>query len=64
MNNKFVIDISCGVYHLLALTNCGEVYAWGGNRFGQIRNGCNDNQLKPIKVKSFNIETVVMISCE
>jgi alpha-tubulin suppressor-like RCC1 family protein len=30
---------------------------------GQIGNGCNDNQLIPIKVKGFNNERVVMISC-
>jgi alpha-tubulin suppressor-like RCC1 family protein len=63
LNNEFVIDISCGVYHSLVLTNCGEVYAWGGNGWGQIGNGCNDNQLIPIKVKGFNNERVVMISC-
>jgi alpha-tubulin suppressor-like RCC1 family protein len=63
LNNEFVIDISCGVHHSLVLTNCGEVYAWGSNGSGQIGNGCNSNQLKPIKVKGFNNERVVMISC-
>jgi hypothetical protein len=63
LNNEFVTDISCGRFHSLVLTNCGEVYAWGHNYWGQIGNGCNDNQLKPIKVKGFNNERVVMISC-
>jgi alpha-tubulin suppressor-like RCC1 family protein len=66
LNNEFVIDISCGYYHSLVLTNCGEVYAWGGNRVGQIGNGCNgwnSDQLIPIKVNGFNNERVVMISC-
>jgi alpha-tubulin suppressor-like RCC1 family protein len=27
LNNEFVIDISCGTFHSLVLTNC-EVYAW------------------------------------
>jgi hypothetical protein len=63
LNNEFVIDISCGALHSLVLTNCGEVYAWGWNRGGQIGNGYNDNQLIPIKVKGFNNERVVMISC-
>jgi alpha-tubulin suppressor-like RCC1 family protein len=63
LNNEFVIDISCGELHSLVLTNCGEVYAWGGNHRGQIGNGCNYNQLIPIKVKGFNNERVVMISC-
>jgi hypothetical protein len=39
------------------------VYAWGSNYWGQIGNGCNDNQLIPIKVRGFNNERVVMISC-
>ncbi len=62
LNNEFVIDISCGANHSLVLTNCGEVYAWGGNGWGQIVNSCSDNQLIPIKVKDFNNERVVMIS--
>ncbi len=45
-------------------TNFGEVHAWGWNIFGQIGNGCNYNQLIPIKVKGFNNERVVMISCD
>jgi alpha-tubulin suppressor-like RCC1 family protein len=45
------------------LTNCGEVYAWGYNYWGRIGNGCNSNQSIPIKVKGFNNERVVMISC-
>jgi E3 ubiquitin-protein ligase HERC4 len=63
LNNEFIIDISCGTRHSLVLTNCGEVYAWGSNRSGQIGNGCNNNQLIPIKVKGFNNARVVMISC-
>jgi alpha-tubulin suppressor-like RCC1 family protein len=63
LNNEFVVDISCGEVHSLVLTNCGEVYAWGGNYCGQIGNGCNYDQLKPIKVNGFNNEKVVMISC-
>jgi alpha-tubulin suppressor-like RCC1 family protein len=63
LNNEFVIDISCGINYSLVLTNCGEVYAWGWNSWGQIGNGCNRDQLKPIKVKGFNGERVVMISC-
>ncbi|HEY6437935.1 MAG TPA: hypothetical protein VIY47_15200, partial [Ignavibacteriaceae bacterium] len=63
LNNEFVVDISCGAVHSLVLTNCGEVYAWGENLCGPIGNGCNDNQSIPIKVKGFNNERVVMISC-
>ncbi len=27
--NKYIINICCGAYHSLVLTNCGQVYAWG-----------------------------------
>jgi alpha-tubulin suppressor-like RCC1 family protein len=61
-----IIDICCGGWHSLALTNSGQVYAWGGNDCGQIgkrTNGFNSNQLIPIKVNGFNDEKVVMVSC-
>jgi hypothetical protein len=56
MRNKFS-------YRQTFHPNCGEVYAWGRNYCGQIGNGCNSDQLIPIKVKGFNNERVVMISC-
>jgi alpha-tubulin suppressor-like RCC1 family protein len=36
--DKQIIDICCGSRHTLVLTDCGEVYAWGCNEFGQIGN--------------------------
>jgi hypothetical protein len=55
--------IKCGAYHSLALTQSGEVYAWGDNYWGQI--GCGDNFDKsmPTKVKAFNEIKIKMISC-
>ncbi len=35
-----IIVIKCGAFHSLALTQSGEVYAWGANNWGQI--GCGD----------------------
>ncbi|XP_025261700.1 uncharacterized protein LOC105248381 isoform X2 [Camponotus floridanus] len=32
-----IVKIVCGRAHVLALTNKGEVYAWGDNRRGQVR---------------------------
>jgi alpha-tubulin suppressor-like RCC1 family protein len=55
--------IECGWHHSLALTKNSEVYAWGWNRFGQIGNGCYDNQLTPIKVEGLRNQRVIMISC-
>jgi alpha-tubulin suppressor-like RCC1 family protein len=63
LSDKQIIDICCGERHSLALTNSGEVYAWGDNELGQIGNGkCSGCQFKPIKVNGID-EKVIMISC-
>jgi hypothetical protein len=66
--NKLLSDlniafIKCGASHSLALTQSGEVYAWGSNYSGQI--GCGDNYIKsmPTKLKALNDIKIKMISC-
>jgi alpha-tubulin suppressor-like RCC1 family protein len=67
--NLFLSDlnfdiIKCGAYHSLALTQNGEVYAWGSNVDGQLGiESESDSQLTPVKVNGFDEETVIMISC-
>ncbi len=40
------------------------MYAWGENKFGQIGNGSNNDQLEnPIRIEGFDNEKAVMISC-
>ena len=34
-----VTQVSAGAYHVLALDGDGNVWAWGGNQFGQVGNG-------------------------
>ena len=36
LSNKFVVDVACGKYHSVALTNDGKVYAWGQNTYRQV----------------------------
>ncbi len=36
-NLENVIKISAGTNHSLALTKDGKVYAWGENKYGQLR---------------------------
>ncbi|CAG2163198.1 unnamed protein product [Oppiella nova] len=40
LSGKNVVFLSCGYKHVLALTETGEVYAWGDNRCGQV--GCGN----------------------
>jgi alpha-tubulin suppressor-like RCC1 family protein len=35
-SDKQIIDICCDSWHLLVLTNSGEVYAWHYNEDGKI----------------------------
>jgi alpha-tubulin suppressor-like RCC1 family protein len=46
--------IKCGANHSLALTQSGEVYAWGHNNQEFIDCGDNDIKSMPTKVKAFN----------
>ncbi|MFN9908017.1 MAG: hypothetical protein ACK56F_18115, partial [bacterium] len=37
--NEFVVRISCGGYHMLALTERGELYGWGSGTYGECGQG-------------------------
>jgi alpha-tubulin suppressor-like RCC1 family protein len=50
LSNLNIISIKCGAFHSMALTQRGEVYAWG-----QIGCGSKDEwQVIPIKVNGLN----------
>jgi alpha-tubulin suppressor-like RCC1 family protein len=53
LKNIFIVDIVCGSYHCLSISNKGEIFSWGENGSGQIGNGksCEDKtQSTPIKI--------------
>lgn len=50
-----VVDISAGDTHVLALTDKGEVFAWGINAMGQCGQGHTNSPItRPMKVLSLN----------
>ncbi|CAG2171966.1 unnamed protein product [Oppiella nova] len=62
--NEKVVDISCGVYHTLALTNVGHVYGWGHNSHGELGNGTTTHLPLPLRVKgALGSCRVVSIAC-
>ncbi|KAK2577032.1 hypothetical protein KPH14_011991 [Odynerus spinipes] len=64
LSEKVVVDIACGSHHSLALTDEGEVYAWGQNNCGQVGSGISSNQGAPRKVNSaLTGKKVVSITC-
>ncbi|XP_043927003.1 RCC1 and BTB domain-containing protein 1 isoform X1 [Protopterus annectens] len=62
--NKKVIDVACGSHHSMALTNDGQVYAWGYNNCGQVGSGSAVNQPSPRRVANcLQKKFVVKIAC-
>ncbi|XP_039277120.1 probable E3 ubiquitin-protein ligase HERC4 isoform X2 [Nilaparvata lugens] len=49
----FVVQISCGSNHCLALTNSGDLYSWGANEWGQLGIGHKTNLHIPTKIPYF-----------
>lgn len=62
-NNRRIVDVCCGRYHSLMLTDFGQVYSWGYNWDGECGNGNRDEQLTPYKINGFNNKKVIAISC-
>ncbi|CAG2109604.1 unnamed protein product, partial [Medioppia subpectinata] len=58
LNNEKIVDIECGFRYTMALTDAGQVYAWGCNGHGQIGNGNTTNQSTPIKVMGSGVRVV------
>ncbi|KAL6101054.1 rcbtb1 [Pungitius sinensis] len=59
--NKKVTDVACGSHHSMALTDLGEVYAWGYNNCGQVGSGSTANQPTPRRVSS-SLQSKVAVS--
>jgi|GEM_PF-972336 len=59
-----IIQVSAGDGHSLALTDAGNLYAWGGNGFGQLGDGTTTNRVIPIAVDRGEMpigETIIQI---
>lgn len=50
--NKKITEVACGSHHSMALTDSGEVYAWGYNNCGQVGSGSTANQPTPRRVSN------------
>ncbi|KAM6985977.1 RCC1 and BTB domain-containing protein 1-like isoform 2-T2 [Aplochiton taeniatus] len=62
--NKKVTEVACGSHHSMALTDLGEVYAWGYNNCGQVGSGSTANQTTPRRVSNcLQNKVAVSISC-
>lgn len=61
---KQVVQIACGQFHSLALTNSGELYTFGSNIHGQLGLGFESEKVsKPTLVKSLAGVPIALLSC-
>jgi len=45
-----IVSVAAGAEHALALTQAGEVFAWGNNQNGQLGTGDSDPRVEPTRV--------------
>ncbi|KAM9836255.1 RCC1 and BTB domain-containing protein 1 [Aulostomus maculatus] len=61
---KKIKEVACGSHHSMALTQDGEVFAWGYNNCGQVGSGTTANQPYPRRVlNSLQGKTTMGITC-
>lgn len=64
LKDRFVVQIACGEYHTLALTNLGDVYAWGRGFEGQLGLTQNvETSSTPKYINFFADKKVIFIAC-
>jgi alpha-tubulin suppressor-like RCC1 family protein len=64
LENEKIVDIKCGSYHSLVLTEKGEVYSWGLNNYGQLGIGIDEEFTnEPSKINLDYIVRFVDFSC-
>ena len=57
------MQISCGYYYFLSLTEDGKVYVMGNNNYGQLGLGNKLSTSQPVYLKSLQGIPVMQISC-
>ncbi|KAJ3678387.1 hypothetical protein LUZ60_002190 [Juncus effusus] len=63
LKNIRIVQVSCGGYHSLALSDKGEVYAWGHGGQGQLGQPSVQNQRVPKLIEALSHENITFISC-
>ncbi|KAG1690342.1 hypothetical protein DVH05_028222 [Phytophthora capsici] len=66
LSSQVVTKVACGLYHTVAVTSGGEVYAFGKNDYGQLGLGHARNMKVPALAKTALGETdekIVAVSC-
>ncbi|CAI9753869.1 unnamed protein product [Fraxinus pennsylvanica] len=63
IKSSFIVEISCGSHHVVALTSKSEVFTWGKGRNGQLGHGDNADRNTPTLVEALKDKLVKRVIC-
>ncbi|XP_039600637.1 E3 ubiquitin-protein ligase HERC2 isoform X1 [Polypterus senegalus] len=63
LRGKKIIHVAVGALHCLAVTDTGQVYAWGDNDHGQQGNGTTTVNRKPTLVQGLEGQKITRVAC-
>ena len=62
LSNCNIVKIACGDTHTLAVTDCGDLYAFGRNQNGQLGLGTTHDAIVPQHVEALKV-WLLLITC-
>ncbi|KAG8389817.1 hypothetical protein BUALT_Bualt01G0017900 [Buddleja alternifolia] len=63
LRNESIEEISCGAYHVAALTSKNEVYTWGKGANGRLGHGDIEDRKSPTLVEALKDRHVKSVAC-
>ncbi|CAG7818352.1 unnamed protein product [Allacma fusca] len=63
LRGKKIVHVAVGALHCLAVTDSGQVFAWGDNDHGQQGNGTTVVNRKPTLVQGLENVKIIKVSC-
>jgi len=63
LRGKKIVHVAVGALHCLAVTDAGQVYAWGDNDHGQQGNGTTTVNRKPTLVQGLEGQKITRVAC-
>ncbi len=58
-----MVDIACGKYYSMAISDEGRVYSWGRGESGVLGHGNKNNLSSPVLIESLLSTKIIGISC-
>ncbi|KAF0698331.1 Aste57867_11051 [Aphanomyces stellatus] len=63
LESEIVVQVACGYYHSVALSQSGKMYTFGRNDYGQLGLGHKQTMATPMLVTHLNAFTIVDVAC-